>query len=399
MTPVVRSSGRRYFLKAATAAGLLGALQRGTALAQGAPDYKALVCVFLQGGNDGENMLVRVDSQGYNNTAPFARSSGINIPQGQLLPIQPARGGPPFGFHPACGGFKTPSMQASSPSSPTWVPCRSLRPEPPCSPKCAASAQSVLASWDQESALQSADVRGATRVGWAGRAADRIEALAPGLFPSAIAINRLQTFVTRPDVGPACRSRESILLSLRYPRIRYDTLREAAMRELLSEDFGDLYSLAAQRFTQDGLSASSVMQPILSNRRRSSRRAVRGTRQSVANQLRSVALLIEGRAQINLEAADLPRQSIRVRHAWRSIRSPTTAVERPLAGDRCIPACDERACRARQRDDFHAFRDGGGRSSRPPTEVPTTAGATMAPRDRRRGERRRLLWNSPGRSP
>ena len=103
MTPVVRSSRRRRFLQAATAAGLLGALQRGTALAQGAPDYKALVCVFLQGGNDGENMLVRVDSPGYNNYRAIRPvSSGINIPQGQLLPIQPARGGPHFGFHPAC---------------------------------------------------------------------------------------------------------------------------------------------------------------------------------------------------------------------------------------------------------------------------------------------------------
>ena len=86
---------RRRLLQALAASGFLGLVERNVALAQGAPDYKALVCVLQLGGNDGENTLVRYDSAGYQNYAAIRTpTSGINIPQAQLLPIQPARGGP-----------------------------------------------------------------------------------------------------------------------------------------------------------------------------------------------------------------------------------------------------------------------------------------------------------------
>ena len=62
-------ASRRRFLKAAAAGGLLAAIERNVALAQSAPDYKALVCVNLAGGNDGENTLIRFDAAGYKNYA------------------------------------------------------------------------------------------------------------------------------------------------------------------------------------------------------------------------------------------------------------------------------------------------------------------------------------------
>ena len=50
-----------------------------------ASDYKALVCVYLEGGNDGENTLIRLDGAGYQNYAAVrSPASGINIPQAQL---------------------------------------------------------------------------------------------------------------------------------------------------------------------------------------------------------------------------------------------------------------------------------------------------------------------------
>ena len=63
---------RRSFIRyaslaaAGNAAGLrpFGALN---SLAQGATDYKALVCVFLFGGNDANNTLVPFDTSGYAN--------------------------------------------------------------------------------------------------------------------------------------------------------------------------------------------------------------------------------------------------------------------------------------------------------------------------------------------
>src|SRR5258706_8062907 len=53
-----------------------------------ANDYKALVCVFLFGGNDGDNTLIPYGTADYSAYAT-ARST-LAIPRAQLLPITPA---------------------------------------------------------------------------------------------------------------------------------------------------------------------------------------------------------------------------------------------------------------------------------------------------------------------
>ncbi len=65
---------RREFLRYGSALGLMGAaapfaLQMaavGSAVGQAAPDYKALVCIFLFGGNDANNMVLATDSDSWN---------------------------------------------------------------------------------------------------------------------------------------------------------------------------------------------------------------------------------------------------------------------------------------------------------------------------------------------
>ena len=56
---------RRHLLNCLGAAGLLSTLAQTARAAQElAPaDYKALVCVFLFGGNDGNHMLVPLDDR------------------------------------------------------------------------------------------------------------------------------------------------------------------------------------------------------------------------------------------------------------------------------------------------------------------------------------------------
>ena len=104
---------RRRFLKALTAGGLAYAIGRtaGTTFGQmsgvsGFPDYKALVCVFLYGGNDSWNMLVPTSTAEYN---AYARSRGANtssslaVAKDKLLAISPrgfTPGDPTFGLYP-----------------------------------------------------------------------------------------------------------------------------------------------------------------------------------------------------------------------------------------------------------------------------------------------------------
>jgi uncharacterized protein (DUF1501 family) len=56
--------------------GLLNALARST-------DYKALVCIFLNGGNDSGNMIIPYDD--YATYAAAREPSGLAIPQSSLL--------------------------------------------------------------------------------------------------------------------------------------------------------------------------------------------------------------------------------------------------------------------------------------------------------------------------
>ena len=61
-------------------------------------DYKALVCLFLYGGNDGNNMIVPTDSS---YSVYQAARSNLALPQDKLLPIQQKNGdGRTFGLHP-----------------------------------------------------------------------------------------------------------------------------------------------------------------------------------------------------------------------------------------------------------------------------------------------------------
>ena len=76
------------------------------AAAPQAAGYKALVCIFLNGGNDSSNMLVPIDATPYNQYAAIRGGAGLalNLPGGpvasSLLPLNPVSIGN-FGVHPA----------------------------------------------------------------------------------------------------------------------------------------------------------------------------------------------------------------------------------------------------------------------------------------------------------
>jgi len=109
--------GRRKFIGACCAAvgttGMLSALAQlrmmGAAAGAGmgaesamagAGDYKALVCLFLAGGNDANNMLIPNDGAGY--AAYAAARSGLALPRASLLALAPRTpDGRSFALHPA----------------------------------------------------------------------------------------------------------------------------------------------------------------------------------------------------------------------------------------------------------------------------------------------------------
>lgn len=70
----------------------------------GENDYKAMVCVFMFGGNDGFNTLVPNDSTGYSNYKK--KRSNMALEQGDLRPITDQTGRK-FGLHPSLRNIHT----------------------------------------------------------------------------------------------------------------------------------------------------------------------------------------------------------------------------------------------------------------------------------------------------
>ncbi|MGB9180615.1 MAG: DUF1501 domain-containing protein [Pyrinomonadaceae bacterium] len=80
--------------------GLIGALARQEQ--PDAADYKALVCIFMSGGNDGNNTVIPYDDYSAAGGYSVVRgSSQLAVPQANLLQISPpSQQGRKFGFHP-----------------------------------------------------------------------------------------------------------------------------------------------------------------------------------------------------------------------------------------------------------------------------------------------------------
>ena len=117
MAHINHHTGRRAFLQRSAALTALSGTpflanlaMMSDAAAQTASDYKALVCVFLPGGNDQGNTVVPTSTALYN--AYAAARGGVKLDAASLLPITPlataagAYTGPPLGLHESLGGVK-----------------------------------------------------------------------------------------------------------------------------------------------------------------------------------------------------------------------------------------------------------------------------------------------------
>jgi uncharacterized protein (DUF1501 family) len=108
-------SRRRFIGRACAAVGATGMLSAlaqlrmiGALAADSSPTgYKALVCLFLYGGNDSNNLLVPTDNTNYNIYA--ADRTVLALAQNTLLPISPKKysDGRTWGLHPSA-----PELQA-----------------------------------------------------------------------------------------------------------------------------------------------------------------------------------------------------------------------------------------------------------------------------------------------
>src|SRR5580658_7236723 len=86
-------------LSTASAAAALHRAGLMTAKAQSSSDYKALVCIFLFGGNDSNNLLIPNETASYANYSQIRQN--LAIPQASLVSIHDAASSTTYGLHPS----------------------------------------------------------------------------------------------------------------------------------------------------------------------------------------------------------------------------------------------------------------------------------------------------------
>jgi uncharacterized protein (DUF1501 family) len=183
---------RRQFLRTASMASMAGisaspfilGLNSMAAMAQSSASsgYRALVCIFLQGGNDGHGTVIATDPGSYSAfTTARSGAPGLAYPMNELLPItlKTPQSGRTFALNPALGGVQNlfnagrAAIVANSgtliaPTSKAQVNANSV-PLP----------SSLFSHFDQSAAWQAIASNGgsAEHVGWGGAVADAIESM------------------------------------------------------------------------------------------------------------------------------------------------------------------------------------------------------------------------------
>jgi uncharacterized protein (DUF1501 family) len=182
---VISKRNRREFLKSCCALGTAGVASQFTRLglitahAQTAADYKALVCVFLFGGNDANNLVVPIDSR----YGAYATMRGpVALAQGALLPA----GSSGYGVHPAL--TRVQQLYNQQRAALVFNVGTLVRPTTKATLNSTALPRNLYSHSDQTQQWQSSDPNGGG-TGWGGRVNDIMMAANTGALPPGVSVN------------------------------------------------------------------------------------------------------------------------------------------------------------------------------------------------------------------
>ncbi|MFO1401826.1 MAG: DUF1501 domain-containing protein [Steroidobacteraceae bacterium] len=169
---------RRDFLKlgaAGAAAGLLGwprPLRADTA------GYRALVCVFLYGGNDAFNMIVPASAAEY--AAYAASRQNLALAPDVLLPINPLTAdGARYGLHPSMGRLQALFEAGRAAVIANVGPLVQPTTRDEARARAVPLPPQLFSHIDQQEQWQTLRGTGTLVTGWAGRVADQLAPLLP----------------------------------------------------------------------------------------------------------------------------------------------------------------------------------------------------------------------------
>ncbi|MBP7141237.1 MAG: DUF1501 domain-containing protein [Opitutaceae bacterium] len=318
---------RRKFLGACCAAvsatGMLSALAQLRvlgALAQpgngpqvpgmaGADDFKALVCLFLAGGNDANNLIIPTDATGY--AAYAASRTALALPNNVALPISHTAGdGRQWGLHPSLSGVHSIYTQGKAavlanvgtllyPTTKAQYSARSV-PLPP----------QLFSHNDQQVEWQSSLADKAFATGWGGRLADITNAFNQNpTISMSITLNGQNSFQVGRNVAQYSVSPSGAVAlsgSADPSGTSVSAIRTRAMNDLLNSPSANLFETAFAGMTKEAIADSGLLASILSTSTAGAASAFPNTynlfpTSNLGQQLRTIARLISARSQLGLK--------------------------------------------------------------------------------------------------
>ena len=270
-----------------------------------APDYKALVCLFLQGGNDANNLIIPYDPAGY---AAYvaARSSLLALPQASVLPISPLTPdsvpGRTWALHPSLAEFQ--SLFAAGKGAlmanvgtlayPTTLAQYRTGSVP--------LPRQLYSHSDQQVQWESSIPDQAPTTGWGGRLADLVNAFnTNNQISMSISLAGTNFFQVGQDVSQYSVSSSGTVTTFAGSTSSItskDGIRYGAQKDLFANPQAALFNTAFA-----GLSSSSIANAVLLNTVLSGAPALTTVfpATSLGNQLKTIAKLISTSATFGLK--------------------------------------------------------------------------------------------------
>jgi uncharacterized protein (DUF1501 family) len=231
-------------------------------LAQSGPDYRALVCVFLFGGNDSNNTIVPMDDTSYQ--AYQSARAGLALPTSALVQVQSVSGAP-YGFHALLtelaslftskelavvanvGSLVQPINRAQYIAQQTPVP------------------SNLFSHSDQQAQWQTSVAQGNSTSGWAGRAADYIASqnINSSSFPTFLSVAGNALEGTGANTQPVALAPGGSLKLAGFSTSAASQARWSALNQLLTANSGVSLVQAANTTLANSISDASALDAAL----------------------------------------------------------------------------------------------------------------------------------------
>ncbi len=238
-------------------------LRRVAAAAPSGPDYKALVCVFLYGGNDSNNLLVPYDAADYG--AYAAARQALALPRAALLPINLLAGGDgrSWSLHPNLPGLQSLFAQQKMAILANVGPLVAPVTLADWVNGTAALPPQLFSHSDQTLHWQTSIPDQPPLTGWGGRVADMLRALNGtaqiSLSMSLAGTNTFQVgnFVSQLQINPGG--------SPGLDNYTADTTdpQSNALRSLLQMSYGNLFQSGYRDILQRAIGNDQLLQSVL----------------------------------------------------------------------------------------------------------------------------------------